>query len=106
MPLKVHTCHQRLLKSPHPTPTTTCGSALTGEATDTQFCKKQLLKIKFNSWHVLQHFLCSKLNTEATHATTDLAKYSTEGSLLLGGPGEQCATARAADSVGRLRRAL
>lgn len=60
----------------HPTTIPTCGSAVTREGQDIQFCKKQLLKIKFNSWHVLQYFLCSKLNTEATHGTAVLAKYS------------------------------
>lgn len=57
-----------------------------GGVTEIQFHKKQLVKIKFNSWLALQHFLCSKLNTEATHRTTVTAKYSKESSLLTGGP--------------------
>lgn len=61
----------------HPTPIPMCGSAITREGHRyIQFCKKQLLKIKFNSWHVLEYFLCSKLNTEATHRSAVLAKYS------------------------------
>lgn len=61
----------------HPTPILMCGSAVTREGHRyIQFCKKRLLKIKFNSWHVLEYFLCSKLNTEATHRSAVLAKYS------------------------------
>lgn len=38
---------------------------------------------------MLQHFLCSKLNTGATHRTAVTAKYSRESSLLTGGHQEE-----------------